>query len=267
MLSRKITEYNQRLRMSSSGSREMAINLRGIMVGNGCIGHDLGACSSLYDLSYAMPFLHGHALISNEAYDEILENCNGERTPTSPACVDVVNKAYTAVGNININDVLSPCVVVNDSRDAFHTLRIRQRLSNISGLPDCKFATYTTAYMRSRAVQNALHIVPDTELGVWQPCSNPAYDFYNQTVASILPDYVAILGTVRVLIYNGDVDSNVPYTDNEEWTSSFAREQSLDTVSKWNAWLTFDGQVRYLDSFFFHFGTCSVTSASKLFPL
>lgn len=44
--------------------------------------------------------------------------------------------------------------------------------------------------------------------------------------------YPFLLDNINVLIYNGDWDACVPYTDNEAWTSGMG----LDVQTPWHTW-------------------------------
>ena len=44
--------------------------------------------------------------------------------------------------------------------------------------------------------------------------------------------YPFLLENINVLIYNGDWDACVPYTDNEAWTAGMG----LDVQTPWHAW-------------------------------
>jgi len=48
--------------------------------------------------------------------------------------------------------------------------------------------------------------------------------------------YPTLVQTLRVLIYNGDADACVPYTDNEAWTTKFAETNGLEETSPWHPW-------------------------------
>lgn len=52
---------------------------------------------------------------------------------------------------------------------------------------------------------------------------------------TVYPDLVNSAG-YNVLIYNGEADLCVPYTDNEWWSRVFAGDQGLTVTSRWQPW-------------------------------
>ena len=242
MLAEKIMDLNRE-------RERVFINLRGLLVGNGCIGRDLGACSPKGDLAFNLPYLHNHAMISDVMYDAVLRNCSGQSTPTSEPCYSAINAAYKSVGNINVDDILSPCVPESvatrdhlSSKSESSMLPGRQ-ISAIHGLPGCIFGREMQSYLRSVEVQDALHVVPGQALSPWQACSDAVHAVYSQTEKDVLPIYASLVGDIRIMIYDGDLDANIPFTDNKMWTQEFADKNNLTVTSPWTPWITSEGQV------------------------
>ncbi|XP_065188842.1 uncharacterized protein LOC135819544 [Sycon ciliatum] len=245
------------------------INLKGIMVGNGCIGNQVGACSDTYELGFAMPYLYTHGFVSDSAYKRVQTQCAGSLRPSGEACVAAINAAYGSVGPINVYNVLGSCQLANSSTSSgSRLLRTHSHVGDgIRGLPDCLVGQYAQAYLQNSGVQKALHIVHDTELAPWTACSDTLHAYYGETVPSILNDYTHILGSYRVLIYNGDADCRIPFTDNKQWTEQMVEKWGLSTVSKWQPWLTDDAQVGgYLTKYSKDFSFITVRGAGHMVP-
>ncbi len=80
-----------------------AINLKGILVGNGCIGAEAGHCgqdpTGLSDYHDIMQW-KGHGLISETVYDQVMKVCDWPNE--SAACQNALNNAANEVGNIDV---------------------------------------------------------------------------------------------------------------------------------------------------------------------
>lgn len=50
--------------------------------------------------------------------------------------------------------------------------------------------------------------------------------------------YPELIKKLRVLIYNGDADSCVPYIGNEEWVDSFETQGLVKEDQQWRPWFT-----------------------------
>lgn len=103
MLAAAIIEHN-------AAGQTPQIPLAGIAVGNGCIGHEAGACSGLLE---AMPFFvdvwRGHGLIAKSTYDNVQRDC-GAFNETNSACTNAIASARDEIGSIDICEcaVLAP---------------------------------------------------------------------------------------------------------------------------------------------------------------
>ena len=91
---------------SSSLSSSSQINIKGIMVGNGCIGAEAGHCGNdptgLNDYHDVLQW-KGHGLISEPAYDAIMAACTWANEDA--ACNDALQAAANAIGDIDVYDL------------------------------------------------------------------------------------------------------------------------------------------------------------------
>ena len=87
-------------------------------------------------------------------------------------------------------------------------------------------------YFNDPAVQAAFHVNPNIQ---WSLCSNNGTFQYNRDQqderVTIYPTLTKQAG-YQVLVYNGEADLCVPYTDNEYWT----RSMNYTVDSAWAAW-------------------------------
>lgn len=131
------------------------------------------------------------------------------------------------------------------------------------GGPDaCIDSNAASVYLNTPAVQKALHVevrepasssAPGitVTVGTWFACLQDASQFwqkwiicsnklhYTPTAANLPRDvYPELIKELDVVIFNGDADACVPYTDNEEWTSGMG----FSVAEAWHPWLV-DQQV------------------------
>lgn len=81
----------------------------------------------------------------------------------------------------------------------------------------------------------ALHIRPATA-----PASRFSYRSSGPASVTLYPELVR---KYRIMIYNGDADSCVPYVGNEEWTTDLANTGALSETKAWHPWYVSGGGV------------------------
>ena len=88
-----------------------------------------------------------------------------------------------------------------------------------------------TNYLMQQSVQKAIHVIDPGYC--WGVCNQAAGFEYNSTRPNLPRDtYPYLISRIKVLVYNGDWDACVPYTDNAGWTESMGYE----TMSPWKTW-------------------------------
>jgi len=100
--------------------------------------------------------------------------------------------------------------------------------------PNCFDTTETLQnYFNQANVKSALHVAPNIDFAL---CSNNFTFNYNSNIpderTTIYPTLTQQAG-YKVLIFNGEADLCVPYTDNEWWT----RSMNYSTIKPWAAWM------------------------------
>ena len=180
-----IYNYNQ-------ASPPFPINLRGIMVGNGCIGKDAGHCGNdptgLADYHDVLQW-KGHGLISEIAYDEIMKACP-DWANEDARCQQALNDAANAIGDIDVYFLYNTCAdpaspapprsaAPRSSRAPFgergmlarlNAARAARGLMPVGTDPNCYGSTVTLESWGNQAnVKAALHVSPDID---WAVCSN-----------------------------------------------------------------------------------------------
>ena len=213
------------------------INLKGIAVGDGCTGAKVGTCGDGPEVDAANTFiaveqLHGHAMISQPAYDNVTALCGDWKQPSTD-CLSAANRAIGSVGQFDIYDIYHQCYGTSTagSRGPRSTARPPLRAPNQlleRVLPKdpypCWIGTEFESYLMNSAVRKATHTeqTPHPFGGV----------DYTRNLPSLLPTYPKLISHMNVLIYSGDSDMCVPYLDSYNWTRSLG----LPETQSWRPW-------------------------------
>ena len=226
--------------------------LKGIAVGNGCSGSEVGICSwgpqgDVYNTKYLMSsgFLPEALKSSLQSSCDFDAWFNGDKTSTQcDAAVDQLN-SYTK--DLDTYCVYCDCADGSDAASLGSTHskiagankvllgednnNVNMRVDNLSTRA-CINSVEASAFLQDPAVQEAIHV---TEANVqdWSVCGTAKGWDYNSTRPNLPRDtYPYLINNIRVLIYNGDFDACVPYTDGEGWTSSLG----LDEENAFHPW-------------------------------
>jgi hypothetical protein len=238
MLAFNIYNYNL-------GSPAVPLPLKGILVGNGCIGSDAGVCgSSPYGDYLSLSQFHGHAFLSDKAYEAANAAC-GDYSQESPACRAAVDAATNEVGNnFDVYDLYSGMWNVCDYGNRLRKLgrpvapgsflgRLLARQAALLRDNNCTSDDDLTTYLNLPSVQAALHVTPKT----WQECGGIVYTSeMKDERAKIYPTLIE-KAQINVFIFNGQADACVPVTDNQWWTRSMGYPEKAG----WAPWSASDG--------------------------
>ena len=214
-----------------------SINLKGIAVGNGCTGTEVGICSAQYSNQIHLTYFYNHALISNKAWANLQTGCNNWMDMNSPACNLAILAASNEIGAVNIYDIYAPCINGNEAvqNSSFFAKTGMPKLP-VGGPDECIDSIAASAYLNQAVVQAALHVKPAPS-GAWSVCGNVIQ--YTSTVKNEPRDYYpTLIKNYHVLIFNGDADGCVPYIDNEAWTQNM----NYPVKEGWRPWIV-DQQV------------------------
>jgi len=215
--------------------------LMGIAVGNGCTGDQIGICGNgEQGTYYEWQYLEQLAFIPTDLKNQIDATCNWtaayNNVPNalSTACHNLLNQASNIIANVDLYDVYGDCVNSYDASGP-RTMKAPHNsafLKNVGGPDACIDSNAATAYFNRSDVQAAIHVIyPGFTWGV---CTTAPGWRYTSTRPNLPRDtYPALNKNYRVIIYNGDWDACVPYTDNEQWTENMGYQ----VQTPWHAWL------------------------------
>lgn len=242
--------------------------LKGIAVGNGCWGGDATTveCNGPNEDENDVEFYHGKGLISNKLYDDISSTCKWPKH--GPACELLLAKMDKAVGPHNVYNVYDNCPNLDTAARGKQTLRswhertgksprwlrrflsrnmmnprVYEELDAMGGVElgadgnpasgggydwTCGQFDAIITYFRRPEVRAALHLPNDKVTG-------SAFDYDSSGPASVTL-YPTLIPKIRVMIYNGDADTCVPYKGNEEWTTSMVTQGVVTEQTPWHPW-------------------------------
>ena len=245
--------------------------LKGIAVGNGCSGNEIGTCSwGIQSTYYETDYLASLAFVPKSLKEDIASECDwsgvaNNTDTTSDACTGFITDMHATVGNINIYNVFGECISGSAQELEGRKVLKAPRIDPFTGLPRspswlasagpggssrgakgevavvggpnaCIDSRAGAAWINQPAVLEALHVEPQSF--AWSICGNQIS--YTSTRPNLPRDtYPALNERVRVLVYNGDWDACVPYTDNEAWTEGMG----YAVADPWHPWAYASGQV------------------------
>lgn len=146
--------------------------LRGIAVGNGCSGSEIGTCGwGAQSTYYETKYLLGHAFVSEALREKIDGACDWtvakyNNGSLSPECEALVSEMHDQVGNINIYNVFGECISGSPAEIAGRGVLKAPRAStpawrksSLRGPNACIDSIAGTAWINQPEVIEALHVV------------------------------------------------------------------------------------------------------------
>jgi len=199
------------------------INLKGILVGNGCLGSKVGICGdSPFGDYLALAQYHGHGFISDKAFNKANAAC-GDWSTSSPACSDASSAAMAEVGPHDVYDLYAGMYgsCPYGSLKGFPPVPRKRapsaRFIKEGSLLDNHFKTHgygntctddddLTTYLNDPAVIAAFHV--GAKKGAWAECGGINYsrDVADER-SNIYPTLLA--AKLHIVIYNGEADACV----------------------------------------------------------
>ena len=232
--------------------------LAGIAVGNGCSGHEIGTCAfgSPQSRYYQTKSLMSSGFASEPLKDELNAQCDwsawhGGAAP-SDACASAVGELDALTQGLDTYCVYCDCPAgtaaaelgARASKAGRHLHREAAAAAAGAGARDvgttaCINTAEASAYLNQPAVQEAIHVTA-AKVDDWQVCGSADGWDYTSTRPNLPRDtYPLLVAHIRVLIYNGDWDACVPYTDNEGWTTGMG----FNATAPWHPWMYADNGV------------------------
>jgi len=237
--------------------------LKGIAVGNGCWGGNETAyeCNGPNEVRDTVDLYYGKGLISAKLYGAVQKACafpdlpfTAPQPPPPPPetpCGQRLKDVDDAVGPHNYYSVYDKCPELSSWMEAsgkshgWLLAYLRRNLWNpqahstlrsMGGGFDWSCGQFEAlpAYLLRADVKEALHMPPEQGSVIEYEAVGPA----SRTLYPAL-----IQAGIRVLIYNGDADTAVPYIGNEAWTSGMEDIGVVSTKKPWHPWFMSNASV------------------------
>lgn len=235
-------------------------HLNGIAVGNGCTGTELGICGSgPQGIAYEWEYLVSTSFIDTGLKNKINAACDWRAAEQniegslSAKCLSLLNEASLEIENVNTYNIYGDCVTATctsgsgqrldkvPSREPYVAKSVDSegndnhvslsRILQSHGPAACIDSAAASGYLNNPEVMAAIHV---RDPGFcWAICNTARGWTYSKTRPNLPRDtYPALVANMDVLIYNGDWDACVPYTDNEAWTENMG----FSKITPWHSW-------------------------------
>ncbi|KAM1043709.1 serine carboxypeptidase-like 18 isoform X5 [Malus sylvestris] len=222
------------------------MNVKGYVLGN-------PATDPKKDENSRILFAYLKALISDELYQSLETNCNGDYVNVDPynaLCVVDLEIYNECTEDIRSVQILEPSCTVTSPKsmgsiwnpDHLSDRDSKNILLTSSGLPRpwCREYNYifSEIWANDKTVQDALH-VQEGSIEEWMRCNKSLEDSNINDVSSSLVYHENLIKQgYRVLIYSGDHDMVVPYVGTLAWIELL----NLTVDSRWRPWFV-SGQI------------------------
>ncbi|CAE7624272.1 CTSA, partial [Symbiodinium microadriaticum] len=208
---------------------------------------------------YEWEYLVQTGFVDTNLKNEINSECDWEAAAAneegalSAKCVSLLNDASAEIGNVNMYDIYGDCVssmcangdgvvrgkvpargeLFTSSAESTLVDSDHRRLQRIipHGPVACIDSAAASGYLNQPEVMEAIHV---RDPGFcWAVCNTASGWTYKSTRTNLPANtYPLLVSNIDVLVYNGDWDACVPYTDNEAWTEGMG----YSIKKSWHSW-------------------------------
>ncbi|KDP43597.1 hypothetical protein JCGZ_16884 [Jatropha curcas] len=169
-------------------AKKTIINLKGILIGNAVINDETDNIG-MYD------YFVGHALVSNEAVNNMKKHCDfsPNATTQSATCISANNQIERDISYLDIYNIYAPLCFSP-------TITAKPKIASLENFDPCS-DYYVHAYLNTPEVQEAMHANVTKLKHDWEPCSDVISQWLDSstTVLPLLQEFMA--NGLRVWIY------------------------------------------------------------------
>jgi len=262
--------------------------LTGIAAGNGCSGSEVGICGDgTQGTYYQWQYLLNTAFVNQDLKNEINSECDwtaaakNDANALSAKCVTLLNSASAEIAHVNLYDVYGDCVSdmcaaagntpkgkvptryyanADESSKSVDGRRLGRIIPH--GPDACIDSGTASGYLNQAAVMEAIHV---RDPGFcWAVCNTASGWKYSETRTNLPANtYPTLVANIQVLIFNGDWDACVPYTDGQGWTEGMG----YSVKNAWHAWTytSVDGNEDQVAGYATEYDVSSLGSGSFAF--
>jgi len=189
-----------------------------------------------YQMQYnTLPHLfYYHGIMRQTLYDQVAQQCCNGNPYTCDyynldgQCGEMANELFSQADDLDPYNLYLACYLDGGSKQY-----MRERMSRVpdkngklrykskqlgAALPPCAQQNNTYGYLNRADVRTALHI-PDTLMQQWAECSDPLR--YYRQYFDMTPQIMNLVqNNVRILVYNGDIDTACNIMMNEAFLNN-----------------------------------------------
>lgn len=178
-------------------------------------------------------YLWSHALISDETYRKLTQNCYNANS--SHYCSSLEEELGEEIGDIDFYNIYGPTCTM----PLPDGLAVRKKRHHRSGGLDPCEGDYVEKYLNLLNVQNAFHANLTKLSYRWATCSE-LIKKWKDSPSTMFPIYKRLISLgIRILLYSGDVDAVVPVSG----TRYSIDAMNLKVVKPWRFWTDASKQV------------------------
>jgi len=238
-----------------------SLPLKGLALGNACWGGNatLVACNGPSEDKIDVDLYYGKGLFSPRLKAEIDKTCKfpthyttGDDDPSGlpgheylgKKCKQLLKEMHHEVGPHNIYNIYDNCpeteaFLSRTGKDmqwlrgelrkgATNPRAMHKKLTELNGGYQWACPADANSWLTRNDVQKALHL---------NHTGQSDFD-YDSTGPASITLYPELAKKLRILIFNGDADSCVPYNGNLEWIGSLEDKNILTVAHPWTPWYT-----------------------------
>ncbi|WKX93684.1 hypothetical protein Q1695_011165 [Nippostrongylus brasiliensis] len=205
---------------------------KGMAIGNGALNFP-------HNYDTMIPLYYYHGLVRDELYFNFSKTCCGSNIEScnlmwafnDPVCSPMALEIFNATNDLDPYNIYSTCYSTVSGNKRDHIERFIRKASRVpartttrqlSSVPLCDQIGNTEDYMNRADVRKALHI--PSSLPRWIDCSSAVENSYTITHYEMSNEIEQIASAgVRILIYNGDVDTVCSHVMNRQFLSNLNR--------------------------------------------
>jgi carboxypeptidase C (cathepsin A) len=255
---------------------ENHIPLKGLAVGDGCLGTETSICGDLSNPDaidiWNILFLAGHGQMPMATFQEVMHACRPHKHPLSPQSASSADDFSSNEENYRFlkdSDICQAALAKVDRQvGGYYGYSLYDECTYSGGLLGGALNDYPCGgdavmqhYLSLPVVKEALHVTNATFFSV----DNADGDFdYTPTEPDLSGFYRSINGKIRVLVYNGDTDPAITSFAAQNWTTHL----HFTETQEWRPW-TVDGCRRmggYVTRYDGDFDFLTIRGAGHMVP-
>lgn len=174
-------------------------------------------------------------MLGEELQTKLNTQCNWNDPKTiSKDCQASIDQMTPLLNRINIYNVFGECIKGTSSsqQNQLKAPVSHYESTSIGGPDACIDSIEASDFMNQKTVMEAIHVKPINYR--WATCGSVPGWKYTSTRPNLPRDtYPLLIANMRVIIYNGDWDACVPWTDNHAWTKGMGYKE----MDSWHPWM------------------------------